>query len=276
MSHHDDSIQTTTLQANRALVDDCRTLGVVNSPIDLAGRALAIIGLADWFTTVETPLGLVYIAWNASGLSLAQRTESREAFRAFARAVLGRSVTAGALPEALARGTRAWLAGDNRAQLAFDLTQLTAFERATLMKTREIPHGEVRPYGWIAREIGHPRAVRAVGTALARNPIPLFIPCHRVVRTDGMLGKYSMGGPANKRTILSAEGVDVERLEWLTSKGVRFVGNAADDSYCYPTCYAAREISAERLVMFHDEAIALARGYHPCNSCRPPAAQLAS
>jgi O-6-methylguanine DNA methyltransferase len=134
----------------------------------------------------------------------------------------------------------------------------------------------VRPYGWIAREIGHPMAVRAVGTALARNPIPLFIPCHRVVRTDGYLGNYSMGGAQNKRAILSAEGVDIARLERLAAKGVRFVGNAADDSYCYPTCSFARQVDGAHQKLFHDEASALALGYHACEVCRPPAVQLAS
>ena len=63
------------------------------------------------------------------------------------------------------------------------------------MKALEIPRGEVRPYGWIAAEIGRPKAVRAVGTALGHNPVPLIVPCHRVVRSDGMIGQYSLGGP---------------------------------------------------------------------------------
>ena len=78
-------------------------------------------------------------------------------------------------------------------------------------KALEIPRGEVRPYGWIAAEIGRPKAVRAVGTALGHNPVPLIVPCHRVVRTDGTIGQYSLGGPGNKRTILSAEGLDPTR-----------------------------------------------------------------
>ena len=65
------------------------------------------------------------------------------------------------------------------------------FERAVLEKALEIPRGEVRPYSWIASEIGRPKAVRAVGSALAHNPVPLVMPCHRVVRADGMIGQYS-------------------------------------------------------------------------------------
>jgi O-6-methylguanine DNA methyltransferase len=65
----------------------------------------------------------------------------------------------------------------------------------------EIPPGEVRPYSWIAREIGRPGAVRATGSALAKNPVPLLIPCHRVVRSDGRIGKYSATCPRNSVSI---------------------------------------------------------------------------
>src|SRR5207245_5306709 len=67
----------------------------------------------------------------------------------------------------------------------FDLRSVTEFERAVLLKALEIPQGEIRTYGWIAAQIGQPLAVRAVGSALRKNPVPVLIPCHRVVRTDG-------------------------------------------------------------------------------------------
>ena len=101
------------------------------------------------------------------------------------------------------------LDGDRHIRIDLDLRGRTAFERDVWSKALEIPRGEVRPYGWIAAEIGRPKAVRAVGTALGHNPVPLIVPCHRVVRSDGLLGQYSLGGPGNKRTILAAEGVDV-------------------------------------------------------------------
>ena len=87
-----------------------------------------------------------------------------------------------------------------------DLDTLTEFEQAVLRKTMEIPYGEVRPYSWVAREIGRPRAVRAVGTALAGNPVTFVIPCHRVVRADGHIGNYGAGGPEAKREVLGARG----------------------------------------------------------------------
>jgi O-6-methylguanine DNA methyltransferase len=264
-----------SLREARQLIADLRALSEAVAPIRVADGALARVGLADQYTTVETPLGTVYIAWSHDGLSLVMRAKNEEEFRLEARESLGRAVTPGEPPERLARGAHAWLAGDDHAALSFDLARLTPFERAVLMKAREIPRGEVRPYGWIAREIGHPGATRAVGTALARNPVPLFIPCHRVVRTDGRIGQYSMGGPEAKRTILTFEGVDVDELERLAAGGERYLGSDTGESYCYPTCRYARRISATHLVRFRDEAHASAVGYHPCNVCRPPEARLA-
>jgi O-6-methylguanine DNA methyltransferase len=97
----------------------------------------------------------------------------------------------------------------------FDLRSVTEFERAVLFKALEIPRGEVRTYGWIAAEIGHPAAVRAVGSALRKNPVPVLIPCHRVVRSDGHLGQYALGGSDAKRAILAAEGLEAAEIERL-------------------------------------------------------------
>lgn len=74
-----------------------------------------------------------------------------------------------------------------------DLGGLPPFTRAVLRITAQIPYGEVRSYQWVARRLGNPRATRAVGNALARNPIPIIIPCHRVVRSDGTLGGFALG-----------------------------------------------------------------------------------
>ena len=92
------------------------------------------------------------------------------------------------------------------ASAALDLARLRPFQRRVLEATARIPAGEVRAYGWVAREIGAPGAARAVGTALARNPFAPLIPCHRVVRADGGMGEYSSGGPAVKRRLLEREG----------------------------------------------------------------------
>ena len=86
-----------------------------------------------------------------------------------------------------------------------DLQLATPFTRDVLQATSRIPYGDVRPYAWVAREIGRPRAFRAVGNALHVNPLAPIIPCHRVVASGGGLGGYG-GGPDMKRWLLRLEG----------------------------------------------------------------------
>ncbi len=79
-----------------------------------------------------------------------------------------------------------------------DLRIGTVFQRKVWDKISKIPHGELRTYKWIASEIGNINAVRAVGNAVGKNPVPPIIPCHRVIRTDGKLGGFSSGIPLKK------------------------------------------------------------------------------
>lgn len=79
-----------------------------------------------------------------------------------------------------------------------DLRVGTVFQRKVWNKISEIPYGELRSYKWIASEIGNINAVRAVGNAVGKNPVPPIIPCHRVIRTDGKLGGFSSGIPLKK------------------------------------------------------------------------------
>jgi methylated-DNA-[protein]-cysteine S-methyltransferase len=87
-----------------------------------------------------------------------------------------------------------------------DLASCSPFQRSVLMEEATIPRGEVRTYGWLASRMRSPSHARAVGSALARNPFPLVIPCHRTVRSDGSIGGYQ-GGPSMKRSLLEMEGV---------------------------------------------------------------------
>ncbi|MDW5562319.1 MAG: MGMT family protein [Methanomassiliicoccus sp.] len=83
----------------------------------------------------------------------------------------------------------------------------SSFDHQVLEALREIPSGQVMSYGEVARKLGRPRAARAVGNACARNPVPIIIPCHRVVPASGRLGNYSGGGgPRTKEAILEREG----------------------------------------------------------------------
>jgi methylated-DNA-[protein]-cysteine S-methyltransferase len=93
-----------------------------------------------------------------------------------------------------------------------DLADLKPFTRLVLTDIRRIPYGKVASYGMIAKRLGRPFASRAVGQALKRNPIPIVVPCHRVVRGDGTLGGFDMG-PDMKMRLLSLEGIRLDDLE---------------------------------------------------------------
>ena len=238
---------------------DLLELGRVRAPSGFSERVLAAVGLGDSYAELASPIGRAFVAWNRQGVSAVMRAESPEEFEAWFAAKFGRRpIRAAAAPEPLEG-------------LGFDLRSRTPFEQAVLRKTAEIPRGEVRSYGWIAREIGHPAAVRAVGTAVGHNPVPLLIPCHRVVRSDGLIGNYSMGGPAAKRALLSSEGVEPDELERLARRGVRFLGNRTAKVFCNPTCRHARLIEEPNRVAFRSEGEALAAGYRGCRACRPVA-----
>jgi O-6-methylguanine DNA methyltransferase len=91
--------------------------------------------------------------------------------------------------------------------------KLTDFEWQVLQASLTIPLGETRSYQWIANKIGRPRAVRAVGSALRKNPYPLIIPCHRVVKSDGSLGAYAGKMDGKKARLLAVEQVIALQLK---------------------------------------------------------------
>ena len=92
----------------------------------------------------------------------------------------------------------------------YDISGLNPFTRDVLAELRNIPYGETRSYGEIGRRIGSPMSGRAVGQAVGRNPIPIVIPCHRVIREDGSLGGFSLGEKLKKR-LLFLEGITVKK-----------------------------------------------------------------
>jgi O-6-methylguanine DNA methyltransferase len=249
----------------------------VRAPETLAPATLVAVGLADRYAELPSPLGPIVVAWNGRGISAVDRATDLDEFAARFEAHVGRPLQrADAVPADLARAVAARLAGDRRVRVPLDLRGRTQFETQVLMKALEIPRGEVRPYGWIAAEIGRPKAVRAVGTALAHNPVPLVIPCHRVIRSDGHIGQYSLGGPAAKRTILAAEGVDPELLEAGARAGVRFIGSDTTHVVCLPTCHNAKRITPRHRVPFRSLAAAGAAGYRACRECRPASGSAAA
>src|SRR5919199_2298357 len=94
-------------------------------------------------------------------------------------------------------------------ELPLDWTLVGPFGREVLGRTARIPYGEVETYGAVANDIGHPRAARATGNALGANPLPIVVPCHRVVRAGGVIGHYA-GGRERKGQLLELEGDQLE------------------------------------------------------------------
>jgi O-6-methylguanine DNA methyltransferase len=247
------------------------------APATLAPGVMAEVGLADRYARFDSPIGRLVVAWNGLGVSAVEAVRDDAAFEAAHLARTGRRAhPVGALPERLASAIARRLGGDRRVRIDLDLRGHTDFEQDVWHKALEIPRGEVRPYGWVAAEIGRPRAVRAVGTALGHNPVPLIVPCHRVVRSDGTIGQYSLGGPANKRTILAAEGLDPDALETAARTGLRYVGSDTTHVVCLPTCHAAKRITPAHRVPFRSLGSAAAAGYRACRECRPASGAIAA
>jgi O-6-methylguanine DNA methyltransferase len=262
---------STATFSDRDLESALRGLRAV-APASVGFGALVEAGLADRYAMIETPLGAAFVAWNGRGVSWVSPAGDRGTFEARFRDEIGRDIApADALPDALGRSIERRLSGERRVRIPLDLRGHTPFEVAVWMKALEIPRGEVRPYGWIAAEIGRPKAVRAVGTALAHNPVPLVVPCHRVVRSDGMIGQYSMGGPDAKRRVLASEGLDTRWLEAEAAAGKRFTGSDTTHIVCHPTCRDARRVTDRHRVSFASLRAAEAAGYRPCKHCRPVA-----
>lgn len=162
--------------------------------------------LIQW-DVVQSPLGPLYVAATARGLCSVDFGVDANVFMS----ALDPLARIEQNPAALATVTRQlgeYFAGDRfRFDLALDLHRLTPFQQSVLQVTRGIAAGTVWTYRQVAEAIGRPTASRPVGQALGRNPVPIVIPCHRVIASDGSLGGYSAGaGLDGKRLLLRLEG----------------------------------------------------------------------
>jgi len=176
--------------------------------VELARRADAE-GLLDvaW-STLDTPLGPIAVFVTRRGL--VRVAYDRENFGAVAdevaERVSPRVLLAPRRTDAVRTQLDAYFAKGRRAfDLPIDWTLVRGFNQGVLRATAAIPYGEVASYGDVASAAGSPRAARAAGNALAGNPIPIVVPCHRVIHADGGLGGYT-GGLETKRFLLRLEG----------------------------------------------------------------------
>jgi methylated-DNA-[protein]-cysteine S-methyltransferase len=151
-------------------------------------------------TEFDTAIGRCAIGWTERGVAKVRWPGSRGASRSAARPPEIERAIEGI--QALLRGEPADLTG-----VPLDLGGVQPFDRRVYEAARSIQPGRTRTYGELATELGEPGEARAVGAAMARNPVPLVVPCHRVVAADGRLGGFSApGGVATKRRLLEIEG----------------------------------------------------------------------
>ena len=240
-----------------------------SAPDGLVTDTLIATGHIDQYAVVSGPAGTWAVAFNDHGISGV--VPSGESDAAALEARTGRSAVPGGLPDRLARSLDRALQTGKVGTLPIDTRSMSEFQVAVLRKAAEIPPGELRPYGWVAREIGRPEASRAVGTALARNPVPVLLPCHRVSRSDGSIGNYAFG-PDMKQALLEAEGLDADLHADDVRRGVRYLGTDTTDVYCLTTCRHARRITDRHRQEFRSAEAAAAAGKRPCLVCRPRAA----
>jgi methylated-DNA-[protein]-cysteine S-methyltransferase len=165
------------------------------------------------YAVASTKFGFVGLVGSESGLAILTLPKStREAvlseLKEFAADAIEDTSAFSDLPHQLQR----YFNGEKVSFLdSLDLSGATAFQRDVWNITRSVPYGETRTYAWVAQQIGSPRASRAVGGALARNPFPIIVPCHRVVASNGNLGGFS-GGLALKKRLLELEAARLNEI----------------------------------------------------------------
>jgi methylated-DNA-[protein]-cysteine S-methyltransferase len=159
------------------------------------------------YRTVDSPVGTLLLAATTAGLvRVAYDIEGHDAvLAALADRISPRVLRAPARLDSVARQIDEYFAKRRTVfEVPVDLRLTEGFRRSVIEHLRDIGYGRRESYAAVAAAVGHPRAVRAVGTACAHNPLPVVIPCHRVVRSDGSTGQY-VGGPLAKSTLLDLE-----------------------------------------------------------------------
>lgn len=196
------------------MTDRALAAALAPSPTDLgalrdrlAARAAAADLLDVAYRAVDSPHGPLLVAATPAGVvRIALAAQDHDAVLArLAAQISPRVLAAPGRLDAVARQLDEYFAGRRRVfDLAVDLRLAHGFRRRVLDHLRSVPYGGTATYTDLAAAAGSPRAVRAVGSACATNPIPIVVPCHRVVRTDGTIGQY-LGGTAMKRALLAME-----------------------------------------------------------------------
>ena len=192
-----------TLEGRRELAAYRRTLEALAA---LYGDAAAAPRRTIYYCALPTPIGRVFVAAGEAGLVRLSFRQSEASFVAELRRLGADVVRSPARTADIVHQLRAYFAGERRRfDVRLDLRHTTPFQRRVLLAAARVPAGKVVSYGEIARRIGQPHGSRAVGQALGQNPVPIVIPCHRVIAAGGRIGGYT-GGLGIKRRLLRLEG----------------------------------------------------------------------
>jgi methylated-DNA-[protein]-cysteine S-methyltransferase len=184
---------------------DADTLTRLHRRVEQGAEQAGLVDVA--FTTIDSPLGSLLLAATPKGLvRVAYASEGHDGvLQVLSEKLSPRVLRAPKRLDEVAREIDEYFGRRRRVfDLTLDLSLSRGFRQLVQMHLPEIGYGQTRSYRDVAELVGNPRAVRAVGTACATNPLPIVVPCHRVVRTDGTLGGY-IGGPEAKTALLTME-----------------------------------------------------------------------
>jgi methylated-DNA-[protein]-cysteine S-methyltransferase len=184
---------------------DAGTLARLRAGLERAAEAEGMLDVA--YTTVDSPVGPLLLAATPKGLvRVAYDIEDHDrVLDTLAQRLSPRVLRAPQRLDAAARELDEYFGGRRQAfDLPLDLSLSKGFRQLVQRHLPEIGYGQTRTYGQVATLVGNPKAVRAVGTACATNPLPLVVPCHRVLPASGGPGRY-VGGPEAKVTLLTLE-----------------------------------------------------------------------
>lgn len=234
---------------------------------DLRSRMLS-------FGIFSSPLGPMLIGRSEQGVALVRYLPAGGSLTAGVRRLLGeeaiedRGATEGLWAELVEyfEGRRA------RLDWALDLRRMRSdFQRRVLQATAILPYGAVTSYAGIAARIGEPSAARSVAQALRFNPLPIVIPCHRVIGSTGALIGYAGKRVELKQRLLAVEGIRTVAVhdDFLVRREAMYTLMNGEREYCVPTCGSLSSQPLSVLTLFGTRERAEAAGFAPCSSCRP-------
>src|SRR5579862_3840548 len=225
-------------------------------------RPLARVGI------IESPVGQLFVADGPRGILAIRFMDAKGVDPLDAMRGKFDIVEDQAAAESIGEEIRRFVAGDRNAlKHGVELSLVESdFKRRALEKLRKVPFGSVVTYQGLASAVGAPDGQRAIGNAMGSNPIPIYVPCHRVIKSDLSIGNYG-GGVPRKLKLLRAEGFAVGPDLRVPARAV--MGHQRTHIYCQPNCSAAQRADMGRVYIFADSERARGAGLRACKICRP-------